>query len=511
MTIADFAAKDPDRPAVVMGDGGVLTYGELETRSARLAQLLRRRGLQEGDRVAAILANGPTYAIVAWATRRCGLRLVPVNWHLTVREAGYIVEDSDARALVVSAGLLDLGVQVVAATGGPELRLTDGAAAQGFESIDEATADCPPEQLPDQLDGPPMVYSSGTTGNPKGIVRPMGALKYGEARAIEIFMSDLYGLGEGSVFLLPAPIYFTAPLTWTGATLSRGAKLVVMERFDAEQALALIERERVTHGFFVPTHFVRMLKLPPQVRARYDTSSLTHALHAGAPCPPEVKREMLEWWGPVLYEYYSGSEGAGLTSVTPREWLARPGTVGKSMLGPAHILDDEGDELPPGEIGTVYFEGAAPFEYHKDPGKTAAFFNDRGWGALGDMGWLDEEGYLFLADRKSNMIISGGVNIYPQEIEAQLTNHPAVFDVAVIGVPHAEFGEEVKALVQAAPGVTPGPALQSQLLEFCRARLAGYKCPRTVDFVETLPRLPNGKLLKRELRQAYWGEGRVQI
>jgi len=491
--------------AVAVLDGPRVDFGELDDRSARLAQFLRRRGLHPGDRVAALLENSTTYAIVVWAARRSGLRLVPLNWQLTSGEIRYVIEDCDARAIIASESLVATAASALENLSEPSVRLCDGTSAGAFVALDTAIAGEPTAQLPNQLDGPVMYYSSGTTGKPKGIMRPLGPLRYGEQRPIEAFYASLFGLGPDTRLLLPAPLYFAAPLGWMSATLALGGSVAILRRFDAEHVLRAIETQRITHGLFVPTHLVRLLRLPEETRSRFDLSSLKLAIHAGAPCPPELKQAMIDWWGPRISEYYSGSEGAGFVSASAEEWLARPGTVGRSKGSRIHILDDSGKECPHGQIGTVYFENAPRFEYHKAPEKTAAYFTPEGWGSLGDMGWLDTDGYLFLADRKIDLIISGGANIYPQEIEAVLLGHPAVYDAAVIGIPNPEFGEEAKAIIQPESNSTPDAALAAEILTFCRARLASFKCPKTIEFVPTLPRHANGKLLKRELRARYIG------
>jgi long-chain acyl-CoA synthetase len=508
MSIAVHAAATPDKAAYIAADtGAALSFGALNEQSIRLSRRLRR-DLAVGDRMALLLENGPAYFIAGWAACRSGLRFVPVNWHLTLDEAAYIADNSDARALVASPRLADTAQAIADRVPALKLLYADGPAFGRFAALDEAMAQEPAEPLADETQGAYMFYSSGTTGQPKGILRPLTGEAFGTRLNFENLLETVYGFDTQTIFYSPAPLYHAAPLGWSMGAQALGASVVVAPRFDAEQTLRDIERYRITHAQFVPTHFVRMLQLPKAVRERYDLSSLKMVVHAAAPCPIDVKLQMLDWWGPVINEYYSLSEGGGFTAVGPAEWLAHKGTVGRSLTGAIHIVDEDGRDLPAGETGHILFEDADRFDYHKEPGKTAEFFNDKGWARPGDMGWVDEDGYLFLADRASHMIISGGVNIYPQEAEAVLTLHPAVFDVAVISVPDPDFGEAVKAVVQPADGVEGTPALAEELIALCRGKLAGFKCPRTVDFVETLPRLPTGKLLKREIRKAYWGDRR---
>jgi long-chain acyl-CoA synthetase len=512
MSLLSQATENPDKPAVIMaGSGETRTYGELVDGMNRLARLLRSH-CEVGDRVAMLMGNERDYLTVAWGVRRAGLRGVPVNWHLTADEVAYMVDNSDAIALIVSAGLWDVAEEVRKSNDRLAICLTNGAATATFASLQDAMAASSPEPLSDLSEGNLMFYSSGTTGYPKAIKRPLPTAPFGTYTNWELMMQAQYGVGEDSVVLIPGPIYHAAPMGWCQGSQAIGATVILLERFDAEAALAAIDTYRVTHALFVPTHFVRMLNLPPAVRATYDVSSLQRVVHSAAPCPPHVKRAMIEWFGPLIDEYYSATEAAGFTVVDSETWLRKPGTVGRSLSGIPHILDEDGRELPVGETGAVYFEGVDSFEYHNDAGKTSEFFNDRGWGCNGDMGWLDEDGYLFLADRRSHMIISGGVNIYPQESENVLFEHPAVADVAVIGVPNDEFGEEVKAVVELLPEAGAGnDELAEEILTFCRSKLAHYKCPRSIDFVAELPRTPTGKVRKRDLRQAYWAEGRQQI
>ncbi len=496
-----------DEPAVIMGASGeVVTYRQLDERSKRLANLLRASGLSPGDHVAVLLENNARYFEVFWATQRCGLYVTPINWHLKPEEAGYIIEDCGATALITSAALGDLARSLEPYLGQVAVRLAVDGPVVGYDRYEDAIERFPADPGVDEVEGTFMFYSSGTTGRPKGIKAALDLKPFGSGGGALIgLIQMMYGFSPDTVYLCPAPLYHAAPLGWSTTAQRLGATVVLMEQFDAAEALALVERHRVTHAQFVPTHFIRMLKLAEGERTAHDLSSLTMAVHAAAPCPVDVKQQMLEWWGPIIHEYYAGSEGNGFCAIGPEQWLSHPGSVGLSVLGVIHILDEDGAELPVGEPGQIWFESDMRFEYHNDAAKTAAAFNDRGWSSLGDIGYLDGEGYLYLTDRVSHMIISGGVNIYPQEVENELVMHPSVADVAVIGVPNRDFGEEVKAVVIAAAGARPGPDLEQLLIQYCRDRLAHYKCPVSVDFVEQLPRLPTGKLLKRELRQRYWG------
>ncbi|MCW0212268.1 MAG: acyl-CoA synthetase [Pseudonocardia sp.] len=503
-----FARLTPDKPAIVMaGDGRVRTYRELDDRSSQLARVLAAHGLRRGDHIAMVLENSPEVFEVYWAALRSGLYVTAVNHHLSPPEIAYIVDDCEARVLVVSAGLAAAAEAVVPLTPKVERRLAVGGAVEGHEDYEAALATQPAGVLDEEPCGADMLYSSGTTGRPKGIESALPERRVDEAgNTVVAAFGPAYGFGPDTVYYSPAPQYHSAPLRFGAMIHVLGGTLVIADRFDAEQALADIERFRITHSQWVPTMFVRMLKLPEEVRERYDLSSLKVAVHAAAPCPVEVKRAMIEWWGPVLEEYYSSTESIGSTRISSAQWLEHPGSVGQAAVGVLRICDDDGVELPPGGIGTIYFErDEVPFRYHGDEAKTrsAQHPDHPTWTTTGDIGYVDEDGWLFLTDRKSFMIISGGVNIYPQEIEDCLALHPAVHDIAVIGVPDEEMGEQVKAVVVPAPGRDGSPDLEAELLAFVRDRIAHYKSPRTVDFVESLPRTPTGKLVKRAVVDLY--------
>ncbi|MBE1535573.1 acyl-CoA synthetase [Actinomadura algeriensis] len=503
MTPTWHARATPDAPAIIMGTSGeTVTFAQLEERSVRFARALRARGLRPGDHIAILMENKRAYLEVTWAAQRSGLYYTAVNSHLRPGEVQYVLDDCGASALVSSGSMADVvaGLDLSRVP----VRVTAAGALAGFDRYDDLLAAEPAEPLPDECEGREMLYSSGTTGRPKGVRKPLPRTRFGDPASAPVQIAEgiVAGGARGSVYLSPAPLYHGAPLVFSMSMHRLGAAVVVMERFDALLCLRLIERHRVTHAQFVPTMFIRMLRLPREERERFDTSSLTTVTHGAAPCPVPVKRRMLEWWGPIIHEYYSGTEDVGHTSITPEEWLAHPGSVGRPAQE-CHIVGEDGRELPPGEPGVVYFAGGRPFEYHNDPAKTASVTGGEGWRTLGDIGHLDEDGYLYLTDRRAHMIISGGVNIYPQETENVLVGHPAVADAAVIGVPDDEMGESVKAVVETAPEATAGPALAEELIAHCRAELAAYKCPRTVDFVDELPRDPSGKLYKRVLRERY--------
>jgi long-chain acyl-CoA synthetase len=497
-----FASEAPDRPAVIHGSTGeVLTYAQLDDRSCRVANLLRERGLRTGDHIAVLLENGLEYFEVVWGALRAGLYVTPINWHLTAEEAAYIVDDCGATALVASPrfasvidALPDGGDRLVA-------KVVVGGTLDGFLDYEAALADQPPTRPENECEGQWMFYSSGTTGRPKGIKANVIGTPLGQPTAFVMLVEGLYGAGESSVYLSPAPLYHAAPAGWTTSIHRLGGTTVITERFDPVEVLELIERHRVTHVQFVPTHMVRLLKLPEVERGRFDLSSLQVAVHAAAPCPPDVKRQVIEWFGPVVYEYYSGSEGVGFCAIDSAEWLAHPGSVGRSLTGPVHIVGPDGLELPAGEEGEVWFEPPGRFEYHGDPEKTQSAFDAHGWATLGDIGRVDGDGYLYLTDRVSNMIITGGVNVYPREVEDVLVVHPSVADVAVIGVSHPDMGEAIRAVVQAADPDS-GDELAEELMAYCRERIAHFKCPTSVVFVDELPRLPSGKLAKRMLPEA---------
>ena len=502
------AASSPDKPALIMGRSGeIVSYGELEERSSRLAQLLWAAGLRPGDHLAIFMENHPRYPEVYWAAFRSGLYLTTVNRHLSAEEAAYIIDDSGAEALVTSRRLADVASLLPPLTPKCRLRLMVDGAAQGYECYEDAIASHPARPLAVQPAGATMLYSSGTTGRPKGIKRALSGRSVEDGEPVTRFIASLFGFSQDTVYLSPAPIYHSAPLGFSMGLLAEGATVVMMEEFDPREALRCIETYRCNHSQWVPTMFTRMLKLPEEERARYDVSSLEGAIHAAAPCPVPVKEQMIEWWGPILTEYYGGTELNGLTFIDSPNWLEHRGSVGRSVIGSIRICGEAGAEMPTGEAGIIYFErDAMPFEYHNEPEKTrdAQHPQHPNWSTIGDMGYLDDEGFLYLTDRKAYMIISGGVNIYPAEIENVLTMHPKVLDVAVFGVPNEEYGEEVKAVVQPVDGVIGSPELAQELISFARERIAHYKCPRSVDFETQLPRLATGKLYKRLVRDRYW-------
>jgi acyl-CoA synthetase (AMP-forming)/AMP-acid ligase II len=502
------AQNTPDKPAIIMAaTGESVTFRELDERSNQGAQLLRKLGIKVGDGIAIFMENNIRFLEICWAAQRSGIYFTAISSRLTAGEVEYIVKDANAKVLIVSHGLAKVAGEVASLIPGVKLLMVGGT-IPGYQSYEAETAKMPTAPIADQTSGAAMLYSSGTTGRPKGVRQPLSGLAIDAPAPLLNLVTMLYGINENSIYLSPAPLYHAAPLHYSMTTQRLGCTVVVMEHFDAEAALAAIEKYKASASQWVPTMFVRMLKLPDDVRLKYDVTSMKSAIHAAAPCPIEVKRKMIDWWGPVLHEYYAGTEGNGMCYVNSTDWLTHPGTVGKSLLSPVHICDDEGKELGVGEEGTIYFASAAQFSYHNDPKKTQESRHPQHpeWSTLGDVGKLDADGYLYLTDRKAFMIISGGVNIYPQEAENVIINHPRVADVAVIGVPNEDFGEEVKAVVQPANWADAGPELAAEIMAYCREQLSPIKCPRSVDFEQELPRHPTGKLYKRLIRDRYWGK-----
>jgi long-chain acyl-CoA synthetase len=504
----EYAVTRADEPALIMATSGeVVTFGDLERRSNRLAHLLRAAGLRRLDHIAIFMENNPRFVECCVAGERTGLYYTCVNSYLSAEEVAYIVNDCQARVVISSAAKRDVAVALPALCPNVErwLMVDIDEPASGYESYTSAVAEYPEVPVDDEQLGAAMLYSSGTTGRPKGILRPLPDVHPGAQLPIMAFVTGIFQLNDHMRYLSPAPLYHSAPLASVSGAVRLGSPAVIMEHFDPVFFLALVERYRITHSQVVPTMFSRLLKLPASVRDGADVSSLEAIVHAAAPCPVPVKEQMIEWLGPIIFEYYGATEANGLTFCTAPEWLAHPGTVGQAVLGELVILDEDGGECPTGTPGTVWFRGATNFEYFNDPAKTAESRDAAGvTSTVGDVGYLDDDGYLYLTDRRTYMIISGGVNIYPQETENLLITHPKVMDAAVLGVPNDDLGEEVKAVVQPVAEEAPGPELERELIAFCRDHLAHFKCPRSVDFVDELPRLPTGKLYKRLLRDRYW-------
>lgn len=500
---AEHAVRSPKKPAIIMAASGeTVTFAQLNELANTSAWQLRSLGMQRGDVVATLFSNSPEVFIFGWAAQRSGLYQTAISNKLSARDVAYILRDSGAKLLVVSPAFADLAK--AALTEAPDVLAYLWTGSDDIlADWSAATAEQPSSPIPDESAGSDLLYSSGTTGRPKGVMPTLPTGPIGAETPLTRMGSNLYGMNGDATYLSTSPLYHAAPLRWAMAVQQLGGTVIVMERFDAEESLQLIRKYRVTHATFVPTHFVRMLKLPEEVRSRYDLSSLKAVVHAAAPCPVPVKRAMIEWIGPIVHEYYSGTESCGITALSSAEWLERPGSVGRAVLGNVHIVDDAGVELPTGRTGNVFFSDGPQFSYLNDPVKTAEAHDSRGWATLGDIGHVDEDGYLFLSDRKSFMIISGGVNVYPQEIENLLVTHPAVADVAVIGVPCDEMGETVLAVVQPAPDVVVDDALAEELRAFARRELGGVKTPKRVVFQAELPREPTGKLFKRLLRDQY--------
>ncbi|WP_332642200.1 AMP-binding protein [Aeromicrobium sp.] len=503
-----YAELTPDKAAIIMAETGeTVTYRELDEEANRLSRVLRESGLRPGDHFAFCLENHARLLPIVWGAHYAGLYYTALSPKLTSDEMAYILEDCGATAFVTSVSIGEPAVDAVSRLPQVTLRLMVDGVANGFESYERVVAGASSAPLEDRPEGQDFFYSSGTTGRPKGVQVPLPGTTLGEPEPATELCQRMFNVTDRTVYLSPAPLYHAAPNRFSRSVLRSGGTVVVMERFEPEVYLQTVERYQCTFTQVVPTMFIRMLKLPEGMRTKYDLSSLTDVVHAAAPCPPEVKRQMIEWWGPVIHEFYGGTEANGFIYCNSEEWLAHEGTVGRAISGQIHILDEDGNDVPVGSTGAVFIAGGGNFEYHNDPEKTKESHDPRGrgWSTLGDVGHLDADGFLYLTDRKSYMIIVGGVNVYPQEAENILVMHPAVADVAVLGVPNDDTGEEVKAVVQPVDMLAAGDDLAAELIAYCREHLAPIKCPRSVDFREELPRHATGKLYKRLLKDEYWG------
>ena len=498
------AQSTPDKPACILADTGEqLSYAQLDAASNQLARYFYHCGLRPGDPIAFQMENSLRFIEIAWAAQRCGLVFTPLHSHLLAAEVAYILENSGAKLFICSPRYVSIARQLDRSCL-PVIHwcISEGDAA-GFESLDAGMAAQPDTPLPAQTAGAAMLYSSGTTGQPKGIKPELPEVAFDEVPPVMQGIAAFLGIDAQSVYLTPAPLYHAAPMHSVMAAMALGGTVVIMDGFDPERSLAAIERYRVTCSQWVPIMFVRLLKLPEAVRNAYDLGSLKVATHAAAPCPTSVKREMIAWWGPIINEYYAASEGIGMTAINSAQWLSHPGSVGMPLMGAVHIVDEQGRELPQGETGMIYFSGFGDFQYHNEPEKTAGAHHPNGWATVGDMGYVDDEGFLYLADRKDFMIISGGVNIYPQEIESLLIAHPEVADVAVFGLPDEEFGQRVVAVVQPANSDVDEAAFGERLNAWCHQRMSPVKCPKAYYVEAQLPRKDNGKMYKKPLQEKY--------
>ncbi|MFT5560635.1 MAG: long-chain acyl-CoA synthetase [Candidatus Azotimanducaceae bacterium] len=512
MAIAYHAQQAPENMAVISNYGN-RTFAELNERINQLARVLRNAGLKPDDGVAMLLTNRPEFVEVLYACQRTGLRVTPINWHLTGDNASYIVENSEAKAFIADIrcaasaidALNDNRAQV-------KLSLSVGGNIEGFGDYQDAVKDEASSNIEDPVIGTQMLYTSGTTGRPKGVYRPRQAPDVRVNETVTRAQSAADWRPGEDLCLCTGPAYHAAPLAFNvNGPLVEGVGTVLMDKWDPEETLRLVQEHKVTHTHMVATMFHRLLALPEETRKKYDVSSLRYVVHGAAPCPVHVKHEMMEWLGPVVYEYYAATEGGGGFFIDPEAWLQKPGSVGSAPSADNRILDDDGNELPTGEIGTIYFKAPAlRFEYYKDSEKTSGSYRGD-YFTLGDMGYFDEDGYLFLTGRSAETIISGGVNIYPQETDDVMLKHPAVADVCTVGVPNDEWGEEVKSIVQVKPGVEHSVETAQMLIDFAREHLPGFKTPRTIDFIEDLPRLPSGKIQRRMVRAPYWAGRDKQI
>ena len=501
---SSYATETPDRPAYILANSGeTVTYAELDRRSNQIAQLLRCSGIERGDHIAMMMKNCAEFLQVAQGALRAGVIFTPISTHLKQDETAYIITNCKAKLFIASASLAEVATAAAAASAGLSRCLSVGGDIAGFESLEGQLEQLPATAIADEFLGAPMLYSSGTTGKPKGVYWQPHAESIHADHPMSGSVGAFFGFGVDTVYLSPAPLYHAAPLHYNLMVLGLGGTSIIMEQFDPVQSLALIERYRATHSQWVPIMFVRMLKLRGDERERYDLSSMKCAIHAAAPCPIDVKEAMINWWGPVIVEYYSGSEGNGFTIIDSANWLTHKGSVGQAIIGQPRILGENGEVLGPGEVGDVYFAESRPFEYFDEPEKTREAFNEQGWSTMGDVGYLDEEGFLYLTDRKNFTIITGGVNVYPAEIEGLLITHDKVADVAVFGVPHPEFGEEVVAVVQPLDWKDATDEIAEELSLWMRERLSSVKVPCRIDFLQELPRMDNGKLYKRHLQDAY--------
>jgi long-chain acyl-CoA synthetase len=505
MHIFHHAASQPDTAAVIIAETGQqISFAELEARSNQIAHLFRAHGVQRGDAIAMLLDNCLDYFSIVWAAQRSGLYFTCISTKLTTPEVDYIVRNCGAKIFIASSLFSTIAESVRALLPEETICYSVNGSINGFSEFEPIVVVQRNERIADESLGRSMLYSSGTTGYPKGVKSTLTGGKIDEPDTLTALTKFMFNFGPGIRYLSPAPLYHAAPLGFSIATLKWGGTVIVMQQFDPEAALRFIETYKITHSQWVPTMFVRMLKLPHDIHHKYDLSSHEVAIHAAAPCPIEVKKQMIDWWGPKIFEYYAATEGAGFTAITPQEWLTKPGSVGKALLGTIRIVDEIGELVPTGEIGRIFFEGGPSFEYHNDAEKTRESINDKGWATFGDIGYVDADGYLFLTDRKAFMIISGGVNVYPQETENILIMHPRIADVAVFGVPHDELGEAVKAVVQPQNWEEATPEFAEELMAFCRERLSAIKTPKSIDFEKELPRHATGKLYKRLLRDRYW-------